>query len=220
MITVILIEPSIEGNIGAIARSMKNFGFGNLVIVNPQCKIGQEAKNRAKHAQDVLKKAKVLKTWPKMDHYIGTTGKLGGDYNIARTPYTPDQLRSALPTKGKIGLVFGRESSGLTNDEIDKCDFLVTIPANKAYPIMNLSHAVTILLYELSKKKDSTTQFTPAGAKEKEQLQKSVNALIDKTPAVNEKRKENQRLIWKKIIGSSFLTKREANTLLGFFRKL
>jgi len=220
MISIILVEPSIQGNIGAIARSMKNFGFDKLIIVNPQCEIGQEARNRAKHAQDVLKKAKILKKWPKMDYYVGSTGKLGSDYNIARSPVNPQELRNSLPSKGKIGLVFGRESTGLTNEEVDKCDFLVSIPANKEYPILNLSHAVTILLYELSKKKDSTEHITPIGATEKNQLQKSIDLVLDKMNFITEKRREQQKIIWKKIIGKSFLTKRESQSLLGFFRKL
>ena len=60
MISVILIEPQIEGNIGAIARSMKNFGFSKLILVNPKCKIGTETRNRAKHANDITPKTKKI----------------------------------------------------------------------------------------------------------------------------------------------------------------
>jgi len=57
MIHVVLVEPEVSGNIGAVARAMKNFGFSNLILVNPKCRVDEEARNRAKHAQEVLKKA-------------------------------------------------------------------------------------------------------------------------------------------------------------------
>jgi len=86
MIYIILMEPENEGNVGAIARVMKNFGFKNLVMINPKTEITEVTKARAKHAQDILNNAKItnssfLKT---MDTLIGTTAKVGTDYNITR----------------------------------------------------------------------------------------------------------------------------------------
>lgn len=217
MISVILIEPQIEGNIGAIARSMKNFGFSKLILVNPECKIGKEARCRAKHANDILDNVKIVKKFPKMDYLIGTTCKTGNDYNIPRNPITPKELKKIIPSKGKLGIVFGRESDGLSNDEISKCDFLVKIPTNSKYASMNLSHAVNIILYELS---DFDNDITPISDAEKKQLMKLLNQALKKMDFISEDKRDTQKLVWKKMIGKSFLSKREAYALMGFFKKL
>jgi len=217
MISVILIEPQFEGNIGAIARSMKNFGFSNLILVNPKCELGNETRCRAKHANDIIDKAKIVKRFPKMDYLIGTTCRTGNDYNIPRNPITPKELKKIIPSKGKIGIVFGRESDGLSNEEIAKCDFLVKIPTNTKYASMNLSHAVDIILYELSGLENNITPISDA---EKKQLMKLLDQAMKKMEFATKEKKDTQRLVWKKMISKSFLSKREAYALMGFFKKL
>ena len=113
MIYIVLIEPEIEGNIGAIARSMKNFGLKNLILINPKADhTSDEARCRAKHAQDILDNIKIkdisfLKT---MDNVFGTTAKLGTEYNIPRTPITPEGwLLCSIPTKNMQFCWEGRE---------------------------------------------------------------------------------------------------------------
>ena len=155
MISIILIEPKTGGNVGAIARAMKNFNLTDLVLINPKCKISSlETKKRAKHAQDIIQKAKIknISYLKKFHTLIGTTAKLGTDYNIQRSPITPEQLAEKINVNQKIGIIFGRESSGLTNEEISLCDFVVSIQSSKIYPVMNLSHAATIIFYELFKR--------------------------------------------------------------------
>ncbi|MBW3020217.1 RNA methyltransferase [Candidatus Woesearchaeota archaeon] len=217
MISIILVEPQFPGNIGAIARSMKNFGFSNLILVNPKCEIDQEARNRAKHANDILDNVQILKEFPEMDYLIGTSCKTGNDYNIPRNPITPKELKEVIPKEGNIGIVFGRESDGLSNEELDKCDFLVMIPTNEDYASMNLSHAVTIVLYELSNFK---IDITPISLNEKKQLMKMLDEVLEKMDFVSEDKRDTQRLVWKKIIGKSFMSKREAFALMGFFKKI
>jgi len=225
MISVVLIEPKTEGNIGAIARVMKNFGLTNLVLINPKCEISIDALSRAKHAKDILEKAKIKKLsyLKRFDYLIATTAMLGTDYNIPRCPITPEQLAGKLLKKAKVGLVFGRESSGLTNKEILMCDFVVNIPASKDYPTMNLSHAASIIFYELFKKSGKRKldeEITPATKKEKGIILKLVNKALDKMKFQTKEKKETQRVVWKRIVGKAFLTKREAFALIGFFRKL
>jgi len=217
MISVVLIEPKTQGNIGAIARAMKNFGFFNLVLVNPKCKIGEEARKRAKHANDILDKARILKKWPKMDYLIATSSKTGRDYNIPRNPVSPKELVKIIPSQGKVGIVFGREEDGLRNEELSKCDFMVKIPTNENYKAMNLSHSVAVVLYELSSLKNSVT---PISLAEKKQLNKMLDSALKKMNFVSQDKRDTQKLVWKKIIGKSFLSKREAYALMGFFRKI
>jgi TrmH family RNA methyltransferase len=218
MISVVLVEPKNSGNIGAVARVMANFGFEKLVLVNPKCNhLSQTARNRAKWAQIVLKKAKVVKKIPKLGTLVATTAKIGTDYNIPRSPITPKQLSSLC--KGSVGIVFGREGTGLTNEEILECDFVATIPASKKYPVLNLSHSVAVVLYELSKE-SHISHIIPASKKEKEQIMKMLNKALDKMQFATKEKKQTQIKVWKRMIGKSFLTKREAFALMGFLKKI
>lgn len=218
MLSVILVEPKNSGNVGAVARSMANFNFSKLILVNPKCNhLSQTARNRAKWAQDVLKKAKITKSIPKFDTLVATTAKIGTDYNIPRSPISPAQLSKIA--KGNIGLLFGRESIGLTNEEIKLADFVVSIPASSKYPVMNLSHAVTILLYELSKE-DHTSHITLASEADKKQILKLLNKKMSKMDFATKEKKQTQIKVWKRMISKSFLTKREAFALMGFIKKL
>lgn len=232
MITIILIEPENSGNTGAILRAMKNFDFKSIILVNPKFDINDEAlKNRAKWAQDLVKKIKVrrydLKKIRKdFDYLIATTAKLGRDYNLLRTPITAEQFAEKiynLNKKTKIGILIGREGSGLNNEEIKICDFTVTIPASKKYGTMNISHATTLILYEIFKKQETEniiSHITPISLKEKEQLQKMIEQTLKKMYFATEEKKETQRLLWQKIIGKSLLSKREAYALMGFLKKI
>ncbi|RMF54872.1 RNA methyltransferase [Candidatus Woesearchaeota archaeon] len=224
MISLVLVEPKTSGNVGAIARCMKNFGFKNLVIVNPQCRpLSKEALNRAKHAKDILRNAKIVKKIPEsFDYLIGTTSKLGTDYNLPRTPIRPDELARIIKPGLKAGILIGREGDGLYNDEIRLCDFVVTIPTSKDYPAMNSSFAAAIILYELSKADNHNKigKTVMAGKKEKEVILKLVDKNLDKMSFSTKEKRETQRIFWKRLIGKSFLTRREAFTLMGFLRKL
>jgi len=218
MISVILVRPETAGNIGAVARVMANFDLKNLILVNPRCKhLSSEARKRAKNAQDVLENAKIVSKIPKMDYIIATSAITGEKYN-PRSPLTPKQLCKIIPAKGKIGLLFGPESSGLTKEEILAADFVVTIPSSKKYSTLNLSHACSIIFYELFKKEENIHEL--ASLKDKEILLDYINKIIDRMEFPTSGKKETQRIIWKRLVGKSFLTKREAFVLMGFFKRI
>src|SRR3989344_7427310 len=89
---IICTEFQTPGNLGAIARAMKNFDFENLILLNPKCNhLDKEALDRATHAKDILQRAKIVKVL-KYDTLIGTTAILGTDYNLTRTVITPEVL--------------------------------------------------------------------------------------------------------------------------------
>ena len=229
MINVILLEPMIAGNVGAVARAMKNFGFKNLVLINPHCShLGADARNRAKHSQDVLESAEVTDFFvvDDYDYLIATTARVGTDYNIPRSPLSPAELAAKLKNispKKRIGLVIGREGTGLFNEEIEKCDFVVTIPSSTEYPTLNISHAVAVILYELHKtlsKRTSTSHITPIGKQEKDQILKMFEQVFSHMRWETKEKRETQQKLWKKIIGKALLTKREAYGIMGFLRKV
>ncbi len=227
MVSVALLEPSISGNIGGVARVMANFECSELILINPQTDhLAPDARNRAKHAQSILKNVKFLKNLEALrtefDLIVGTTSKLGSDYNVSRSPLSPKQLAPLL-TKKKICVLFGREDRGLLNKEVALCDLLVTIPSSKKYPALNIVNAVTILLYELfesSKKEHVASHIRFASRKEREVLLKLIDQTLDGLDFSMESKKETQRTVWQRLLTKSFLTKREVFALCGFFKKV
>lgn len=225
MLSVVLIEPETPGNIGSVARVMKNFGARKLVLVNPKCShLDGEAYGRAMHAREILKKATVVRRLSqfKADCLVATTSALGSDYNVLRSPITPSQLAGQLQGKSSVAIVFGREGTGLTSAEISKCDLLVTIPSSRKYPALNLSHAVAIVLYELFQQSSSvktTSHFPLASRQEKKLAMSMINQIISGMSFSIKSKKDTQSLVWQRLINKAFLTKREMYALLGFLRK-
>lgn len=153
---VVLVGVSHPGNLGAICRTMLNYGFDDLRLVNPSCSPDdQETRNRAKHAGRILNECR---TYPSLEKavsdcsvVVGTSGKREvGDKTLFRHFVMPWELSERLEgSQQTVAVVFGEEGKGLATSELDRCDFLVTLPTWEGYPIANLSHAVTALLYEL-----------------------------------------------------------------------
>jgi tRNA/rRNA methyltransferase len=227
MIDVVLMEPEKEENIGRVARVMKNFGYANLVLINPQCNhLGNKAKALASHAEDILQKAKIRgkDSFDEFDYIIGTTAILGNDSNIARLPLLPKDAAILIAKKNaKIALLFGRESSGLTNEELQRCDMLITIPTAKNYSTMNLSQAVGIVLYEVFSAKGEehiASHIKTAPKTDKDILLRIINEVLDTTEFPTKEKKETQRKVWKRVVGKSMLSKKEALALMGFFKKM
>lgn len=224
MVYVILFKPKESGNVGAVARVMKNFGFENLVLINPCCShITEEAKCRAKHAQDVLINAKTTDEsfFDNIDYLIGTTARLASnESNIPRIFITPEELAQKLSKKTRAGIIFGPEDTGLSNKEIEKCDILVNIPANKKYSSLNISHSVCVMLYELSKIKHNTNRPKPANRYYINNIMDYLSFALDTLPFASKEKKETQMKTWKRILGRAQITKSEAFVIFGFLKKL
>lgn len=225
---VVLVEPEFSGNIGFIARVMMNFNFQNLILVNPRVGLDDTAYIFASHAGSVLDGARIVSSLDEIvsefDFLVGTTSKVGGDYNVLRVPITPRQLaESLIDVEGKVALLFGRESIGLTNRELGLCDVVVTIPSSEVYPVLNVSHAVAIILYELYvsglRGRGFSLKFREASRVEKEFLLKYFDRLLEAVDYPEYKRRI-ARTIFRHVIGRSFISGREAHTLMGVFRSV
>jgi len=226
MIYVVFVEPESPGNIGFMARTMKNFGLSSLVLINP-CPIENEAYFHAMHAKDVISKRMTYQSLKeftireKIDFLVGTTGVAGGSYNVPRIAVTPQQMAESLNVKGNIALIFGREGNGLSNHEIDMCDVVVAIPTHESYPIMNVSHAAAIIFYEIYKKEKSypVEDMEEASKAEKDSLISSMDEIINKLDYPPHKSK-NASIIFRRILGRSFISERESHTLKGTLRRI
>lgn len=221
---VVLVEPEYEQNLGAVARAMKNFGFSELRLVNPKCEpLGFDAVKFAKHARDVLEGAKVCKSLSEATRgckfAVGMTGVLYRHWSETfRSPVSVRELRKGLAKhkEGKIALVFGNEGVGLSEGDISACDMIATIPANKEYPVLNLSHAVSIALYEMSDL--PVLGFEPAGEQEKERLVEAFSLLVERYAALM-RNPRKVKIAFRRMVGKAMLTDKECASILGVARR-
>jgi tRNA (cytidine32/uridine32-2'-O)-methyltransferase len=152
-IRIVLVDTSHPGNIGATARAMKNMSLRQLHLVTPQHYPHQEATSRASGADDLLNDARVAESLDEALSgcrlVVGTSARTRSiDWPIVSPREAAVKLVQEAK-QGDVALVFGRERSGLTNSELDRCTFLVHIPTNEAYSSLNLGAAVQILAYEV-----------------------------------------------------------------------
>ncbi len=153
---IVLVEPATPGNIGSIARVMKNMGISQLTLVNPGQWDTSEARAMAHASGDILDTCRVVADLPSAVEdcqlVVGTTHRSGKQRDAI---YSPEQIvekvRPLLLSQQPIALVFGREKDGLWQDELLYCQHLVRFPSAVTYPSFNLSHAVLLFTYELFK---------------------------------------------------------------------
>jgi tRNA (cytidine32/uridine32-2'-O)-methyltransferase len=152
-IRIVLIGTTHPGNIGAVARAMKNMCLEQLYLVQPKKYPSAEATDRASGADDLLQMAKVYNT---LDEALEGCRLVVGASARLRSVNWPQVDPKECAEKvleeaqhGEVALIFGRESSGLSNSELDRCHLLAHIPANAEYSSLNLSQAVQVLSYEL-----------------------------------------------------------------------
>jgi tRNA (cytidine32/uridine32-2'-O)-methyltransferase len=154
-IRIVLVQTSHPGNIGAVARAMKNMGLTKLILVNPKDYPSGVALGRAASALDILDNADVVDS---LDAAIADCGLVIGTSARSRSiPWpmvNPEECAQKLVTasgKNDVALVFGREDRGLSNDELQLCHFHVQIPTNEDYSSLNVAAAVMVLCYEVRK---------------------------------------------------------------------
>ncbi len=192
-IKIVLVNTSHPGNIGATARAMANMGLGKLALVQPLEYPSTQATARAAGADEILDGAELFPTLAKAvadcSYVYGTTARLR---SITWPEYTPQELAEQIKdTEGEqdIALVFGRERSGLTNEELDLCQALVHIPVDDRHTSLNLASAVMVMAFSIrsalvSKPRESTIgkkHASPAATSEQMQFYfESMDNLLNK----------------------------------------
>ncbi|MFH1800564.1 MAG: RNA methyltransferase [Candidatus Omnitrophota bacterium] len=156
-IAIILVFPENPDNVGAAARAVKNMGFSNLRLVGPPRSWQVKAKKMAVSAEDILKKgveyASLKDAIRDLGLVIGTTRRSGRQRGTFLSfDKTLAKIRGNSCNR-KVGIVFGRESKGLANEESALCDHLVTLPTGSSYPSLNLAQAVMVMLFALCRER-------------------------------------------------------------------
>ncbi|MGF1638991.1 MAG: tRNA/rRNA methyltransferase [Cyclobacteriaceae bacterium] len=151
--TFILVEPAVPGNVGSAARAIKTMGFSELVLVNPCDHLSVEARMLAHGANEILENARVVGSLAAatkgLGLVVGTTAKTSR--SAKKDYYTPAEVVEHIVKNAtaivRAGIVFGREESGLSNDELRQCDVLSSIPLKTKFPSLNLAQSVMLYAY-------------------------------------------------------------------------
>ena len=226
----ILVRPQMGENIGSVARAIKNFNIKYLRIVNPRCNWpNQKALATSVGAKDVLKSAKIYDSVDKsigdLDIIFASTSRIR---KVNKKIISVLDLKNKIKKNKKIGIIFGPEASGLSNDEINSADYLVKIPTNNNFSSINLSHSAIIFCFQLfqcfSNKNISYNSNYKSSIAKKSQVNKFIKFIIkglDKKGFLqpNHKRKSMLRNI-NNIFHRMNLSEQEIRILLGVFSTL
>ena len=229
-ITILLYQTENSENLGSIARAATNFDFHDILLVDPKCEITQKSKWLAKHGLPTLERMKTVdeQALKNFDILVATQGRTSTSYNLVRSPITPRQLAQQFSTiniaKTNIGVLFCPEGEGLSKEILSKADIALSIPTSRDYPSMNLAQSVVIVLYELSmlrgEENKITLPYRPMNRSEHDALLLLLEEKLNTMHWKTQKQKETQRLVWRRMIGKSFLTKREMYAIAGFLKQV
>ncbi len=226
----ILVRPQMGENIGSVARAIKNFNIKYLRIVNPRCNWpNQKALATSVGAKDILKSAKIYDSVEKsigdLDLIFASSSRIR---KVNKKVISVTNLKNKIGSDRKIGILFGPEASGLSNNEISCADYLVKIPSNKKFSSLNLSHSAIIFCFELfqhfSKKRvEYKTGYKSLIAK-KHEVNKFLNFIIKGLDKKGFLQPDHKRQSMIRNINNIFhrlnLSDQEIRILLGIFTTL
>ena len=226
----ILVRPQIGENIGSVARAIKNFNIKYLRLVKPKCSWpNQKALATSVGAKNILKSAKIFDSVEEsigdLDIVFASSSRIR-KVNKKIIPVT--NLKRKIRKESKVGILFGPEASGLSNNEISCADYLVKIPANKKFSSLNLSHSAIIFCFELyqhfsMQKKEYKTGYKSLVAK-KSEVNKFLNFIIQGLDKKGFLQPDHKRQSMIRNINNIFhrlnLSEQEIRILLGIFSTL
>lgn len=232
-LTVVLVEPQGPLNIGSVCRAMMNLGFSNLCLVNPCTAFnGLDAKKMALAALPILENATVVDTLEgalkDCQLTFGTTRRFG---KYRKDFLTPEGFGTSIadkPDDFRCALVMGREDHGLSTQELKLCQQFVTIPTEKAYGSMNLSHATALLLYQtsmalgktISPKTASTTTIRAATFQELEGMYAHMEKSLCDIDFLEHSNPDHMMRTFRRIFGRAGLDHRETTIIRGLMGRI
>ena len=226
----VLVRPQMGENIGSVARAIKNFNIKKLRIVNPRCPWpNQKAVATSVGAKDILKSSKIYNSLEKsigdLDLVFASTSRIR---KVNKKIISVLDLKKKIKKNQKIGIIFGPEASGLSNDEINYADFLVKIPTNNKFSSLNLSHSAIIFCFQIfkhfSKKKIIYKSNYKSSFATKSDVNKFLNFIIDGLDKKGFLQPDHKRRSMIRNINNIFhrinLSEQEIRILLGIFSTL
>ncbi len=213
--TFILTVPAVPENIGAAARAIKTMGFSSLYLINPCNYLSNEARWLAHGSTDVLENAIVFNSFEdcikEFDFIIGTSAKFrSSKYDYYSLENLNDIILNKQNSIKNLAIIFGKEESGLSNDQIKKCDVVSNIPMVNLYPSLNLGQAVMLYAYNLSKLKKTTLNSgnSASNTTAYSVLKSNVKKVLDSTSII-----KNENLYYRILERVAVVKKDDINLL-------
>jgi tRNA (cytidine32/uridine32-2'-O)-methyltransferase len=231
-VRIVLVETSHPGNVGATARAMKTMGLRELVLVRPRAEFpSAEATARAAGADEILASARVVAS---LDEAIADCAFVAGASARLRSvvvPFmNPRECAAAIWQKipsSRVALVFGNEQSGLTNDDLARCQQLVHIPTNPEFSSLNLAMSVQVLCYELRMSAPNlpaaagpASDAPPVTASELEGLHEHLERLLTESGFLHPEHQKQVKLKLRRIFQRATLDQNEVSILRGMLSSL
>ncbi len=221
---IVLVEPREAGNVGAAARVLKNFGFGELWIVGEHPELLPVAGWWASGADDLLASARFVPTLhdalADAQLTVATTSMRGRTSPVSFTPRTLAERFASLRDDQTLALVFGREDSGLTREELMLCQHTAAIPTNENFPTMNLAQSVCVFCYELSSIAPAPADRTLPDAATVERLHQRARELLLRAGFLHDNNPDRIYDDLRNMIARADLDEREVTIALGIIRQL
>ncbi|GBC73087.1 tRNA (cytidine/uridine-2'-O-)-methyltransferase TrmJ [archaeon HR04] len=219
-IRIAVCEPVYEVNVGHIARLMMNFGLEELLLIEPRVDL-TKARVFAAHASSIVDSARIVRFEDILrmdfDLIVGSTSTPSKDRsNIIRDAVDASTLAGIVRSRENVCLLLGRESTGLTNEELARCDVVVSINTPTDYKALNISHALAIILYEIFK--DSTAIYREQASREEMDLLIKYAIELAKVSNVRGYRVPMIETTMRRVIGRSMATSKEVMLLVSLLR--
>lgn len=225
-IAIVLVETSSPGNLGSVARVMKNMGLDRLILVDCRAQLTDEAWQRACGADELLQRAaRFSGLGAALDSFhlsIATSSRV---VKWFQDPLLPRQLPArlgALSPGQTVAIVFGPERTGLTNDHLQHCQWQVRIPANPGFPSLNLAHAVAIVAYELSQVLLSPPPERKVQLAELNQIKafsQDLERCLKEIQFLNEQNPREVMMTLRQVLARASLDGRDVRILRGILRQ-
>jgi tRNA/rRNA methyltransferase len=225
-ISVILVRPKFHENIGSVARAMKNMGLSRLILVNGCSPLHPNAYKLASGAEDILERAEefssLRETISELGCLVGMTSRGGRDRYPDLTPKALAKKIVPLSQENSIGLAFGSEKEGLTNEELSLCHFYVRIPSMESFPSLNLAQAVMVICYELfqASKEIPKVPIQLAQAEQLEKMFEHMEKTLIQIGFLDSNHSKRIMRALRRLFGRSQMDEREVQILQGIWSQM
>ena len=227
-ISIVLCNTSHTGNIGSVARAMKTMGLTNLILVDPVVMPDDHSRALACSAADVVDNAKILTTLDEALHdttlsIAMTARKREFTHNLSTPKQIIPEIFTHIKSDNKVAIVFGSEKNGLTIEQLEKCNQLVTIPGNQEYFSLNLAQAVQIMCYEIYSNYDSSLEHLvattkPATFADNQGILNHLNSILNSLNFYKNKNEERVKRRLQNIVNKASLEREDVDLLRGILK--
>lgn len=229
---VVLVDPSLPVNVGAVARAMKNMGYANLRLVTPSVTkehLSDPARRMSAGSEEILEAAQVYPSLREalsdLQLVVGSTARKGKGRNPLLQPKgLPGYLEKYGPDT-RLGIVFGREDRGLTNEELDLCNIVLTIPTAPDHSSLNLAQAVLLVCYELAQAEEraalrDSSPRSLASSNELEELFVHARKVLLRVGFLDPQNPDRILRALRRVLGRARPDSREVKILRGILRQM